>query len=158
MNEGVEKVSAIEKCLSVRSKGAFHLSKRVDYALFLLSVLMQSSKDGTPISLKTIANSHKMSFYFLQNIARVLRKKGIIEAERGKKGGFSLRKDPAKIVLRDIVEALEGPINIMYCLDHTDGEIRCNREEYCKLKGGFKKLNEELNQMFLSKPLTYFII
>jgi Rrf2 family protein len=54
----------------------------------------------------------------------------LLVSHRGAKGGFSLVVDPQEINLLQIIEAVEGPIAIVPCLDAREG---CNQAESCKV-------------------------
>src|SRR3990167_9448707 len=94
-----------------RNKGTFHLTKTVDYGIVILSQLGKSQ--NTPVSLQKISRITGLSFLFLQKIAGVLRRHGIIKAVKGNLGGYVLNTDLNKISLKQIIEILEGPIAIM---------------------------------------------
>lgn len=157
MNSLKEKVSDIRGCYD--SKGGcslLQLTQKIDYGMFLLTLLVRIKK-SQPLSLRIVANEHGMSFYFLQKAARQLRLAGLIEANRGKDGGYRLAKKPHKITLKDIVEALEGPIALMYCLNHPVGKKSCKRESYCQVRIGLQKINEQIVSMFNERTLSDFI-
>lgn len=143
------------ECVLEKSKGAIHLTQKVDYGLFLLLELLKQDP-LKPLSLKTMAKRHQMSFYFLQNVARALKQKGIIISSRGKAGGYRIAKRTSEWLLKDVIEALEGPIVIMQCLNPSSN-WHCLREPYCTLKPALAKLNQELHDNFLAKPLSYFV-
>ena len=39
-----------------------------------------------------------------------LRRAGVLRSQRGVKGGYTLRRDPADVTVLDIIEAVDGPI------------------------------------------------
>jgi len=138
----------------------FQLSKKMDYGLFLmieLAKLEQSSTHGSPFSLRNIANQNHMSFFFLQKVAFNLRQAGLIEASRGKNGGYILKKDPDFITLKEILEALEGPVAIMHCLDHSPNTLSCIRENQCSMRGGIEFLNQMLLNILAQTSLTQLL-
>jgi Rrf2 family protein len=53
---------------------------------------------------------------FLQRIVAALSRASILTTTPGPKGGLQLARSAAAISLRDVVEALEGPILISECL------------------------------------------
>jgi Rrf2 family cysteine metabolism transcriptional repressor len=130
----------------------FQFSQKLDYGLFLLTELSRQGKNG-PLSLRTIADQNRMSFFFLQKIAYELRRAGFIEASRGKNGGYVLVKPAKKLCLKEVFEALEGPIAVMPCLANEPGQMahqNCVRESWCTMKSGFNALNQLLID-FLTK-------
>lgn len=140
----------------MNSSRLFPFSQKVDYGLFLLTRLTKSKK---PISLNTIAQENYMSFYFLQKIARQLRKGNLIESTRGKEGGYELKRKPEDISLKEIIECLEGPIAIVPCLRNfaPTTDFLCKREKYCMMKDSMRKMNTEMENILLEKNLNSFI-
>jgi len=138
-----------------QKSGSLNLTKKADYGLFLLTILAQE-KTNTK-SIKAISEQNNLSFSFLQKIARELQKGGLITSERGKLGGYQLTKKPGEITLKEILEALEGPIAIAPCFMNTPRDLCCSHKPFCAIKNGLKKINEEIKTALLSKTLKHFI-
>jgi len=130
--------------------GALHITQKVDYGVTLLSNL---TKTETPSSVRKIAEKHHLSFSFLQKVARELQKAGLIKATRGSKGGYMLTKPGKDVSLKEIIEALEGPIAIVPCLKNG---ANCNHESNCRIQAGFAKINQELLDYFSITNLNHF--
>jgi Rrf2 family transcriptional regulator, iron-sulfur cluster assembly transcription factor len=79
---------------------------------------------------------------FLAKIFQRLSKAGVLLSVRGANGGFRLRKPAYEITMREIIEALEGPIALNRCLLRK-GE--CEVEKICPLHPVW----EEVQQRFL---------
>ncbi|MBI4239496.1 Rrf2 family transcriptional regulator [Candidatus Uhrbacteria bacterium] len=142
----------MNKCSSARTRtGALHLTQKVDYGLFLLSVLARQKSEGQ-LSIRTITKEHQLSFAFLQKVARLLKNSGLIVASRGKYGGYTLAKSPKHIRLKSVIDALEGPLTRIDCAYGS-----CARQEFCSLQKGLKKINDEITQSYLSKTLSSLI-
>ncbi len=60
-------------------------------------------------SARLMAEEYRVSEAFLRKILHDLREVGIVDAQRGRTGGYRLAKEPADISVRDILRALEGP-------------------------------------------------
>jgi len=139
-------------CQTKQRSGALHITQSVDYAIILLSTLV---KEKNSLSIKKIAEINALSFSFLQKVAGLLRQAKLIKAERGKYGGYTINKDPNKLTIKEIIEAIEGPIAIVPCL--KEARI-CTHSFNCKAKFGFAKINDEIQNLILSKSLNHFII
>ena len=134
--------------------GALHLTQKVDYGMILLSHLGNTEDH---CSIKTIAEENNLSFAFMQKIAGSLQKATIIKAERGKYGGYILVKPLTELTILEVVEALEGKVALVPCL-RDESKQSCVRQCNCKSRAGFEKLNKEIQDHVLSKPLTDFIL
>lgn len=135
--------------------GALHLTQKVDYGIILLTALSKNNgKDQ--LSIKKIAEETDISFLFLQKIAGLLQKAGIVKAERGKFGGYKLTKELKDFNLGQIIEALEGPIAVVPCLNPNSTKI-CKRIGHCSIRPSMSKINTEIQNVITAKTLDYFI-
>ncbi|MBI4268284.1 Rrf2 family transcriptional regulator [Candidatus Uhrbacteria bacterium] len=135
--------------------GGLHLTQKVDYALFLLSVLARHTKEGYP-SIATIARDSHLSFSFLQKVANMLKRAGYIRSHRGKDGGYSLAKKPESIRVKDIIESLEGRLQTSHC-SADEKNHACPRKSFCAIREGFHRMNKEISDVYLSKTLSDFL-
>ena len=128
-------------------------TKEVDYGLQLVITLAKGGRNDL-LSLRTFSKDSDISFLFLQRIAKKLKEAGIIEATKGSQGGYTLKKNPAKISLKEIVRALEGDYSIIHCLR---GNCGCKREKKCEAKKVFKKINDKLVDYLEKTRLADFV-
>ena len=91
--------------MKLTTKGQYAIQAMIDMA-------MHNIKSNTPISLREISNNQTIPLAFLEQIAIMLRKAGLIKSIRGSTGGYSLAKDKKDISLADIMQAVEGKINV----------------------------------------------
>jgi Rrf2 family protein len=66
-----------------------------------------------------IAAAEGIPAKYLEGILGQLKTAGLILSERGKNGGYRLAKSASEILMLDIVEALEGEIKPVGCLDDS---------------------------------------
>ncbi len=136
--------------------GIFQLSQKVDYGLFLLIELAKAGSKE-PLSLRNIAENNRMSFFFMQKVANDLRNASLITSTRGKLGGYVLAKSSRAITLKDILEALEGPVAVMHCLTHEVGTQSCVRENSCTVRPGLTAINQILLKALTKTTLENLI-
>jgi Rrf2 family protein len=89
-----------------------------------------------------ISRNQNIPETFLAKIFQRLSKAGLLRSIRGAKGGFCLGKPANEITMREIIEALEGPIALNRCL-LKEGE--CAEEEACPMH----QVWEEIQRQFL---------
>jgi len=83
---------------------------------------------GVRTSLPDMAGAVEVPEHFLSKVLQMLCKRGLIQSHRGASGGFELVANARAISLLDVVEALEGPIQLNVCL----GEYgNCGRKSWC---------------------------
>jgi Rrf2 family protein len=83
------------------------LSARIEYALLALLELASSSQKE-PLKISEITAKQAIPDRYLEQILTSLRRHGIVQSQRGAKGGYSLTREPWQITLWDIVESVEG--------------------------------------------------
>lgn len=101
------------------------ISRKTDYALLLLSVLVE--EEGRFVSVRSAAERVGVPYSFARSIQHGLVEGGIVESQRGANGGMRLVADPAALTIRRIVEAVQGPMFLNECT----GDDGCPRAEAC---------------------------
>jgi Rrf2 family protein len=67
---------------------------------------------GGPCQIREIAKSQKIPIRYLEQLLLLLKRRGLVSSTRGKKGGYNLVKHPSDVSVLEMVEALEGPIEL----------------------------------------------
>ena len=89
------------------------LTTRGQYAIqAMIDIAVHSAKSSEPISLREISGNQGIPLPFLEQIAIKLRRGGLLKSTRGPQGGYVLSKDKKQVSLADIMQAVEGPIDI----------------------------------------------
>jgi len=91
------------------------VTKTLDYAVRSLTYM--GHKPVGRHSMKEISAVQHIPLNYLAKIMRRLVKKGLVRSSVGPDGGYTLRKLPNEINLRDIYEAIEGEIRMVDCMD-----------------------------------------
>ena len=65
---------------------------------------------------------------------------GLVESQRGAKGGYVLVRDAADIPITEIIAAVDGPIALTDCTVEEDGV--CEIEALCPTRTNWKKINQ----------------
>lgn len=84
------------------------LSCRVEYALSALIELASHPNPTEPLRVKHLAAKQDIPNRYLEHIFIALRRAGIVQAQRGIKGGYSLARKPYQITMLEVFECLEG--------------------------------------------------
>jgi Rrf2 family protein len=86
------------------------LSLQVQYAVCGIFDLAYNGQ-GDPIQIRVIGERQGIPARYLEQIFQRLRRAQLVQSKRGPGGGYTLARRPGEITLRDIVEAVEGPLN-----------------------------------------------
>jgi len=98
----------------------------------ILGVIYLAEKDINNITpLSEISEAQDIPEKFLAKIFQSLSKTGIIRSHRGVRGGFSLAKDASDIGILEILQAIQGPYNLMRC---TNNRSVCDKDGFCSLR------------------------
>ena len=116
------------------------LSKKADYALTLITEL--AATNGTYVSIREISEKEELPYKFLSQIATDLKKANLVNSKEGIGGGYQLAKSPEDISLKEIINAIEGPIAPVACMR---GES-CHRMSICKHRKVLINLTEMINE------------
>lgn len=85
------------------------LSSQIRYAISGIFDLAYNA-DLKPVQLRVIGERQNIPARYLEQIFQRLRRAGLVQGKRGPGGGYTLLRGTAEITLRDVVEAVEGPI------------------------------------------------
>ena len=109
---------------------------------------------GTTALLAEISEKEDIPESFLRKIFGTLTKAGLLRSHRGPRGGFSLTRGPEKITLRQIVEAVEGPMALTDCIL---GPNVCTRQNRCPIQNRCQVIHQEMMRVFDSTTVADMI-
>ncbi len=95
------------------------LTRRGDYAVRAMLALARV-EEGRRLSARAIATQMTIPVRFLPQVMADLVRADLVDAVIGRSGGYRLSRDPARISLLDVIEAVEGD----------------SRRQTCVLRGG----------------------
>ena len=119
-----------------------NITQEADYAARAIFILAKEG-EGTKLDAKTIAERGAIPLRFLLKLLRKLIQAGIIKSYRGVNGGYALNKKKADINLREVIEAVDGPIAINRCLKNDDF-CNANNSSNCKIHYYLEKVQGNL--------------
>ncbi len=88
---------------TVSARGVYGLTAMVELGL---------KHPGGAVQIREIADAHDIPQHYLEQILVVLKKAGVVESTRGAQGGYVLARPPGRIAVLEIMECLEGPLEI----------------------------------------------
>ena len=126
--------------MKLSTKGRYGVKAMVDLAIHY---------GLDPVSIKTISERQNISEYYLEQLFSPLRKAKLLKSIRGAQGGYILNKDPKEIKVSDIMEILEGPVEIAECIDG----VVCDNLDCCATRLLWKKIKESIDEVMESVTL-----
>ncbi len=108
------------------------ISTRGDYATRALQDLALHYGTG-PVPIERIAERQSLPVRYLEQLLLTLKRAGLLHSKRGVSGGYSLAKPPDQITLGEILRAVDGPFEPIYCLEEGPRDS-CDQEAACALR------------------------
>jgi len=94
-----------------------------------------------PLTVKEMARRECISARYLEKLILSLKTAGLVTSARGPHGGYVLARSPSEIKLSEIVEALQGALSLVECVDHPEV---CPRQELCVTYGIWKEMKDAM--------------
>jgi Rrf2 family cysteine metabolism transcriptional repressor len=85
------------------------ITSKSPYAVLALTELGRSAGSG-PVPIGELARRREVPVQFLEQLFAVLRRAGILNSQRGVKGGYQFARDPSTVSVLEVVELLDGPL------------------------------------------------
>lgn len=114
------------------------LTSLADYAVVVMSAAARR-RIGERLSASALAQETGVPLPTAQKLLGRMAQVGLLATARGAGGGFVLARSPDSISLADIVEAVEGPINMTICSDHERHD--CALETACQVRPHWPAVN-----------------
>ncbi len=126
------------------------LRRNTDYALRLMVNLARRCGDGDA-STRTLAQEEEVSYQLACKLMQQLHAAGLVESSMGPKGGFRLCRGPAKISVREVIEAIQGPLRLNRCLLSRHA---CPRGDACPVRVKMAELQSQMDEYLGSVALV----
>lgn len=71
-----------------------------------------------PVPIQEVAESRDVPLHVLEQLFSALRRAGVLQSQRGVKGGYSFRRAPQEVTLLEVVEVVDGRLE-----DHDSDRV-----------------------------------
>jgi len=116
------------------------ITRQADYALRAVLYLARQ-ENSERAATSTIAEEQNIPPSFLAKIISQLSIAGLLHTSRGARGGVTLAREPKEITLLEVVEAIDGPIQLNECVGD---ENSCSFGKKCPLHSVWCNAQDEL--------------
>ena len=113
------------------------ITRLADYSVLILCCFKNNKLTAKGISKRTC-----LALPTVNKILALLVKAEILKPIRGSNGGYFLEKDLREVSIKDIVEAIEGPVAITRCSQEKDRN--CNLLSTCITKNIWTQVNNSV--------------
>jgi Rrf2 family protein len=115
------------------------ITRQADYAVRAVLHLARSGDQRTATSV--IAEEQRIPPSFLAKIVSQLSIAGLLHTSRGARGGVVLAHAAKDITLLEVIEAIDGPIQLNECVGDNGS---CSFDDNCPLRPVWCEAQEEL--------------
>ncbi|MCC7359518.1 MAG: Rrf2 family transcriptional regulator [Anaerolineales bacterium] len=106
------------------------LTRQADYAIRAVLYLAEHKSDQR-ITTAEVGREQRIPLTFLTKIMAQLSAAGLVHATRGSRGGITLARPAEDVSLLDIVEAIEGPVQLNACASDPSS---CPMGDTCRVQ------------------------
>jgi len=111
-----------------KTNSSMQLTRAADYAIRVMIYLAAQEKPER-ILLPELANATETPESFLSKVLQALARARLISSRRGKSGGFVLLPKGRQSTVREVIEAIDGPVRLNICLNTGRN---CGRKNFCQ--------------------------
>ena len=128
------------------------LTTRGRYAVTAMLDLAIHAGQG-PVALAEISQRQHISLSYLEQLFANLRKSGLVKSTRGPGGGYGLMTSDDKVVISDIIEAVNESVDSTNC----GGSQNCHDGHRCLTHDLWAGLNTQIEEYFSGISLADLI-
>jgi len=127
------------------------ISRKAEYALLAARQLssLAGEEGGPTCTARELARQLAAPPELLSKVLQSLARAGLVRSEKGVRGGYALARPAGTISVADLVEAVDGPVGVVDCLNDPQA---CERLIDCCLREPLEQLNDDLHGLL--KGLT----
>jgi Rrf2 family protein len=118
-----------------------------EYGLRCLLRIAKFYRINKALTIPEISQIEGISQHNVAKLLRTLRIGGFLESSRGQIGGYTLAKNPEKIILSDVLECLGGKLfeEEEFCNTHTGAEMICTNTIDCSVRSLWRLLQNSVD-------------
>jgi Rrf2 family protein len=132
------------------------LSRKVDYALLILSYLHHRQEGGCA---RVIADRFGLKKAFTAKVLKLLCQRGLVQSHRGIHGGYVLARPAAEIGLEELLNLLDEPFHLADCNRASPGvcgpgEVVCSLEAGCPVRLAIGEVDRRIREVLRTVSLA----
>ncbi len=125
------------------------LTNLADYAVVVMTAAAQSHDPR--LSAGAVAAMTGLPSPTVAKVMGLLGRGGLLASTRGVAGGFALARPAAEITVADIVEAIDGPVALTQCVEHSGG---CALHSGCAVRPHWPLINGAVRDALAAVTLS----
>lgn len=123
------------------------IHRKLEYALIALKHMNQK-RPGELTTVKEICQRYGTPFDATARVLQQMVQGKFLKSEQGAYGGYLIMRDLTKVSLRELIEKVVGPIEMVKCMGDTPSEAPCEIKEKCNIMLPLISLNDKLVKFY----------
>jgi Rrf2 family protein len=123
------------------------IHRKLEYALIALKHMNQK-RPGELTTVKEICQKYGTPFDATARVLQQLVQGKFLKSEQGAYGGYVILRDLTKVSLRELIEKVVGPIEMVKCMGESPALTNCELKETCNIMIPLVSLNEKLVKFY----------
>jgi Rrf2 family protein len=130
-------------------------TRKSKYGLKAMLVLASEVERG-PMLISELADRERLPKKFLEAILLELKRHGLLHSKKGRGGGYYLNRDPAHVMVGEVIRILDGPLALIPCVSQT-AYAKCDEcidERTCGIRLALKEVRDATAQILDNTSLA----
>jgi len=127
------------------------ITRASDYAVRVM-IYLATLPEATRVSAQSVARGIQAPVSFVSKVLQMLVQRGFVTSHRGVAGGFELAVSPEAVCLLDVIEMVDGPLQINVCLPGEGGG--CERKSWCGAHTVWAEAQEAMKKVLASASIA----
>jgi Rrf2 family transcriptional regulator, nitric oxide-sensitive transcriptional repressor len=123
------------------------IHRKLEYALIALKHMNQK-RPGELTTVKEICQRYGTPFDATARVLQQMVQGKFLKSEQGAYGGYLIMRDLTKVSLRELIEKVVGPIEMVKCMGENETEQPCEIKEKCNIMLPLINLNDKLIRFY----------
>lgn len=123
------------------------IHRKLEYALIALKHMNQK-RPGELTTVKEICQRYGTPFDATARVLQQMVQGKFLKSEQGAYGGYLIMRDLTKVSLRELIEKVVGPIEMVKCMGDSEIEVPCEIKDKCNIMLPLMSLNEKLVRFY----------
>ena len=133
------------------------ISAQEEYGLRCLLQLARAESEGESLTLSKIARSEGVSAANAGKLMWILNKAGLVQSQRGTKGGYRLARPAAEIRLNEVIRVLDDDRLQTHCNTYTGVLDTCVHTGDCGIRSVIVELHQVVEEALSGITLAQLI-
>lgn len=117
-------------------------SRMADYGVLLLGHFARH--ESALASTRDLADLYHMPRTVVANLLKEFGKAGLLQSQRGLHGGYRLARPAAQITLLDVLNVIDGPVQLIDCAVDDLSVGNCGYEDVCPSRSPMRTVHRRI--------------